>query len=491
DAVFITCFAKEGEKPSAALLLKSDGGQELDKLLEGQISKTIQERLFAGKEGEILSLPTFGKIKAKTVVVIGAGLQKNFSLDSLRRMGAKLVQTANALKVKNVAGQLEATRIKNHAPQERLQAFTEGAVLGDYNFTTFKKKEVPPAKTLKTFRISAKGNKTPLQKAIAQGEIVATAANLTRELVNTPPGHMTPTDLAKAAQEVAKKYKNIRCKVFGVNEIKKEKMGAILAVSQGSDEPPSFVHLSYKPAKKSKTKVALVGKGITFDSGGLNIKTREMEFMKMDMAGAATVIGVFQAIAQLKPNIEVEGFIAAAENLLSGSAIKPSDIITTRAGRTVEIINTDAEGRLVLADALDYACDQNPTYIIDMATLTGGAAYAVGEIITPILGNDKTLVDKILAAGKAVGEPVWELPIVKEYKKGYLKGPADLKNSGSGSKASTICGALFLEDFARKNKWVHMDIASTAWADEPMKYYAEVGATGNPVRTIINFLLSF
>ncbi len=490
DLVFICCFAKEGEKPSTPSLSKDDQGLELDKILEGQISKTMQARQFFGKEGETLVINTFGKIKAKTILVAGAGLQKDFSLETVRRIGGKVAQVANALKAASVSGVLETVRLKGLSPQDRLQAFVEGALLGNYNFVRFKKKETPPAKTLKRFLIHVKGATAPFEKAAALGDILGNAANLTRDLTNTPPSELNPTDLAKAALAVSKKYKNIRCKILGLDEIKKEKMGALLAVAQGSEQPPSFIHFSYKPPKKSKTKVALVGKGITFDSGGLNLKTRDQEFMKMDMAGAATVIGVFDAIAQLKPNVEVDGFIAAAENLPSGSAIKPGDIITTRAGRTVEIINTDAEGRLVLADALDYAADLNPHYIIDMATLTGGAAYALGELVTPILGNDKKLIEKVLAAGKKAGEPAWELPLVKEYKKGYLKGPADLKNSGSGSKASTISGALFLEDFARKNKWVHMDIASTAWADEPMHYYAEVGATGNPVRTIVHFLMS-
>lgn len=489
ELVFVVCFEKESEKLVSTTLQKSDGGEALDKVLDSQISKTIRAQKFSAKEGESLLFNTFGKTKARALLVVGAGTEKNFSLETLRRIGGKVTQAVNNIKGDSVGVVVEPATIKGMPASERLQAFVEGVLLANYSFDCFKQKEKQVPKTLQTFWFHSKGNSKSLQSACETAQIMAEAANVARDLTNRPPNDLTPTMLAEAALAQAKANKNISCKVFGPKEIKSQKMGAILAVSQGSKEPPRFVHLSYKPVGKSKGKIALVGKGITFDSGGLNIKTRDQEYMKFDMAGAAAVVGVFHALAKLKPKVQVEGFIAAAENMPSGSAIRPGDIIKTRAGKTVEIVNTDAEGRLVLADALDYALEFKPNYMIDMATLTGGAAYALGELWTPILGNDKQLVDRLLKAGKKAGEPSWELPIVQDYKKGYLKGPADLKNSGSGSKASTIAGALFLEEFVKKNKWVHMDIASTVWADEPTFYYTMEGATGNPVRTILYFLM--
>ena len=490
DLVFVVCSEKESEKPIPASLQNGDGGQDLDKIFGGQISQMIRTEQFSGKEGEALLIHTFGKIKARAILVVGAGNPKNYSLETLRRIGGRIAQCANSIKAISVGGVAESTKIKGIATTERIQALTEGLLLSHYNFDQYKQKEKSPPKTLANVVFQTKINPAPLQKGVAMAQTFVQAANLTRDLTNRPANDVTPTVLAKMATALAKEYKNISVKVLGLKEIKAQKMGGILAVTQGSVEPPAFIHLVYTPPKKSKTKVALVGKGITFDSGGLNIKTRDMEFMKIDMGGAATVLGVFQALATMKLPVQVEGFIASCENMPSGTAIRPGDIITTRAGRTVEIINTDAEGRLVLADALDYACDTKPTYIIDMATLTGGAAYALGELCTPVLGNDQRLIDKILAAGKKAGEPAWQLPLMREYKKGYLKGPADLKNSGSGSRASTISGALFLEDFAKKNKWAHMDIASTCWADEPTSYYTQIGATGIPVRTLLNFLMN-
>lgn len=496
DLLFAVVFEKNGKKAKSAILNRGDGGVLLDELLNGELLKALRDQEFSGKEGETFLFNTFGKTKAKNILVAGLGAEKKYSLDVLRRLGGKVAQTANKIKAQSAGGMIEAESVKGFSAATRLKAFCEGAGLAHYQFNQFKKAKPANGATLKTVWLSAKGG-GGLEAACEEGRIFAAAANAARDLTNRPPNDLTPSALAAAAQEMAsaaaktKGYKNISCRVWGLKEIRAEKMGALLAVAQGSKEPPAFIHLSYKPSGKAKAKIAIVGKGITFDSGGLNLKTRDQEFMKFDMAGAAAVVGVFQALSSLKLNVAVEGFIASSENMPSGTAYRPGDIIQTRAGKTVEIINTDAEGRLVLADALDVACECKPDYIIDMATLTGGAAYALGELFTPVLSNDKKLAEKLLAAGEKAGEPSWRLPIVPDYKKGYLKGPADLKNSGSGTKASTIAGALFLEEFVRENKWAHMDIASTAWADEPTAVYSQVGATGNPVRTILYFLESF
>lgn len=492
DLLFVCVFEKNGPKPPPAVLQSGNGGASLDKAAEGELSRVMRDQQFSGKEGETLLINTLGKTKAKNILVVGLGGEKKYSLDTLRRLGGKVAQAANRIKALSAGGVIEPQAVKGFAAATRLKAFCEGVVLAHYQFNQFKKSKPANGATLKTVWFSAKAGSAGLERACEEGKIFATAANTARDLTNRPPNDLTPSALAAAASAVAKAAGGkISCRVWGPKEIRAQKMGALLAVSQGSKEPPAFIHLSYKPSGKAKAKIAIVGKGITFDSGGLNLKTRDQEFMKFDMAGAGAVVAVFQALSSLKLNVAVEGFVASSENMPSGTALRPGDIIQTRAGKTVEIINTDAEGRLVLADALDLACECKPDYIIDMATLTGGAAYALGELFTPVLSNDKKLAEKLLAAGEKAGEPSWRLPIVADYKKGYLKGPADLKNSGSGTKASTISGALFLEEFVRENKWAHMDIASTAWADEPTSIYSQVGATGNPVRTILYFLQDF
>lgn len=490
DLVFVVVFEKGGgEKPSFASLRKSDGGDTLDKTLDHVLSKTMREQLFAGKEGETLLFHTFGKIRPKYVLIVGAGSLKKFSNESLRRIGGKVTQIAGKIKASSLAAQIESQDIKGAKAEDRLRSFVEGCLLANYQFNQFKTKKEEKKPPLKTLMFQFKGKSNRLEGACLEGQIIAEGANFARDLTNLPPNILTPAQLGKEALGLAKKYKNISAKVFSPEEIRDQKMGALLAVAQGSKTPPAFIHLKYKPQAKSKNKIALVGKGITFDSGGLNIKQKDQELMKFDMAGSAAVLGIFKALGELKLKIAVEGFIPAAENMPAGNAYHPSDIIKTRSGKTVEIVNTDAEGRLALADALDFALESKPSYIIDMATLTGGAAYALGELWTPLLGNDRTLIHQLMAAGKKAGEPSWELPIIQDYKKGYLKGPADLKNAGSGTMASTISGAIFLQEFVKENKWAHMDIASTAWADEPTNYYTMVGATGNPVRTILYFLM--
>jgi leucyl aminopeptidase len=324
-------------------------------------------------------------------------------------------------------------------------------------------------------------------RPIVQGEVVAESTNFARNLGNSPALDMTPQILAKFAREIHAKHK-IGVNVMGEKEIKVEKMNAFLSVAKGSVEPPVFIHLHYKPARKAKAKVALIGKGITFDSGGISIKpARGMEQMKDDMAGAAAVLAVMKAVATLKPQVEIDAYVPACENMPAGNATKPGDVIKARNGKTIEVISTDAEGRMILADALSYAADKKPDYMIDLATLTGACVYAVGEKYAAVLGNDDRLIQKLKKSGERAGEPVWQLPLEHEYKKGLTKGIADLRNIGS-SKADTINGALFLEEFVNETKWAHIDIASTSWTDEDLPY-APRGCTGAGVRILIDFLM--
>lgn len=492
DLFFLAVFQNEGEKEekTPARLRSGDGGTALDKLLGGTLSAAIREQVFAGEEGSTLTVNTLGKLPAKNIVVVGAGPMGRFRLETLRRIGHAVAQTANRLKAKSAAGVVEPVRLKGLPNNRRFQAFLEGALISRYQFEAFKKKRKGEPHSLQSLTFQFSGNPRPLQDGARTAEAIIGGVERARHLVNTPANFLAPKDLGKAAAELAKKYPAIRCEVFNLERIRKERMHALIAVGQGSENPPVFIHLKYTPPKKAKTRVALVGKGITFDSGGLNIKTREMELMKIDMAGAAAVLGFFEILGRLRPAVAVEGFIASAENMPSGSAYRPSDIIDTRGGKTVEILNTDAEGRLVLADALDYACDRKPAFLIEMSTLTGGSAYAVGELMTPVMGNDKKLIAKLIAAAEQAGEPAWELPLYEDYKKGYAANtPADMKNSGTGYKCSCINGGLFLSEFVRDTAFVHMDIASTAWAEKPLHYHTMIGATGTPVRTLAYFLL--
>jgi leucyl aminopeptidase len=332
------------------------------------------------------------------------------------------------------------------------------------------------------------GDKKTLQQGAERGRIIGEAVNFTRDLANEPGGYLTPTILAERAQKVAKKF-GLSIDVLDQRQMEKLGMGSLLGVSRGSDEPPKLIVMKYEPRKAGRKKglLALVGKGITFDSGGISLKPGEnMELMKYDMTGAATVIGAMQAIAQLKPSIPVLGVAPCAENLPSGKATKPGDILKAMTGKTIEVINTDAEGRLVLADAIAYAKKLGATQIIDMATLTGAVSVALGDVNTAILGTDQILIEQVIEAGREVGEKFWQLPLDDEYSNQIKSDIADIKNIG-GKKAGTITAAAFLKEFANDTSWAHLDIAGTAWGDTAQPYRSK-GPTGVAVRTLIEFI---
>jgi len=492
DIVAIGCFEKEivkGEKPKPALLLKEDGGIAIDSFLNGQISKVMVDEEFTGKEGRKKILFMAGRIPARYVLLVGLGQKKKATLDTLRKAGSAMTKAALDVKAKSLAAvfQKEATNRLN--TPLRMQAVVEGMILGSYFFDQYKKEEDRKKNTLETVSFLVSGNLQPLETAIKRGSAIAEATNLARDLGNTPPIDMTPAILAKVARDIADKHR-LSISVMGMKEIKKEKMGAFISVAKASNEPPVFIHLQYKPSKKAKAKIALVGKGVTFDAGGLSIKPlKHMEHMKDDMGGAAAVLSAMQAVAVLKPQVIVDAYIPACENMPAGNAIKPGDVVRARNGKTIEIISPDAEGRLIVADSLSYAVDRKPDYVVDLATLTGTCAYAVGERYIAILGNDQGLINRLKMNGDEAGEPLWQLPLETEYKKGLTKGIADLKNLGT-SKADTINGALFLQEFVGDTKWAHLDIASTSWADEDLPY-APKGSTGAGVRLLINFLMKF
>ena len=329
-----------------------------------------------------------------------------------------------------------------------------------------------------------------LERAVELGEMYVQGAMQASDLVNEPSSHITPEVLVSHAQEISLRHKQISCSVLDEKELKKKGFGCILGVARGSDEPPYLIHLSYTPKMPSKKKVFLVGKGITFDSGGISIKPADsMENMKMDMAGGAAVLGVFSQIATLSPKIEVHGIIAACENMPSGTAIKPGDVLTAYNKKTVEVLNTDAEGRLVLADACAYAVDHKADMIIDLATLTGACIVALGPDIAGLFGTDQSLLGKIKTAADDAGEKMWQLPLEQSYEKLMKSDIADFRNISAirAVGGGAITGALFIKNFIGETPWAHIDIAGPAWAIE-QREYTEKGATGFGVRTLLRFL---
>jgi leucyl aminopeptidase len=426
---------------------------------------------FSGKEREIMvALPGKGP---KRLIVAGLGKKDKFTTEKLRRAAAMVGQRARTL---------DLTELSIVPPPgdraEHPQAAVEGVALALYEYKRYKSKPGKPLK-LQTVRVDGDAD------AVRRGEVYARATCLTRDLVNDPPSICTPRYLADAAKKVAKN--GISIKVFDEKQIKKMGMGGLEGVAIGSTEPARFVHLSYKASGARKT-VAVVGKGITFDSGGLCLKPADgMLNMKDDMSGAGAVIGIFSALAELKPRVNVHGIFAATENMPGGSAYKTRDILRAMNGKTMEIINTDAEGRLILADALSYASKLKPSEIIDMATLTGACVVALGPDMSAIFTASEKLQKGILAAARAEGEKVWPMPLENEYLEMIKSDVADMKNSG-GRYAGAITAALFLREFVEEGiPWAHLDIAGPALVEND-RPYRPAGGTGVMVRTLLRYL---
>lgn len=459
----------------------------IDIALGGLISDyVIAKEGFCGKFGEIYVLPTFGKIPADKVMIVGLGKAKDFNLNKLRVLSAKIVKKALKLpSAKKVVSILHGAGIGGFDPQVCAQMISEGALIGEYNFDKYKtdKKQ----KKIEDFVIvdMVEENCKKAKAGVKRGKITASAMNFTRSLANEPAQWATPSKLAEIAQSI----KDIDVKVYERDEIEKIGMGAFLGVAKGSSQPPKFIHMQYKSPNAHK-KLAIIGKGITFDSGGLDIKpASSMLTMKDDMSGAAAILGVMSIIRELKPNIELHALIAACENMPGASAYKPGDVLIAKNGKTIEVDNTDAEGRLTLADALCYACELGVDEVIDIATLTGACVVALGTAASGIMGNHQSMIDKLIKCGNAGGEKLWQLPMFEEYKDTLKSDIADMRNTGSRMGGTQIAG-LFLQNFVKKAHWAHIDIAGTAFVDKPMNEILQKGATGAGVRTLINYILS-
>ncbi len=480
DALAVAVF--KDEKTTGGIL------KDLDKLTGGLIASVIKADEFKGEAGEIVFLrfEAKGKVKANRLLLVGVGDKIDYQSPHV----AVLAGTATRyLLKKNIKNFALAPRSDSDAADVAVHA-AQGVVTSQFELDKYKTKDKKDNK-IDTFVLFVEDAKAKdLKDGLERGEIVGDSMNFARDLANEPPNILHPTEMANRAQKMAKDC-GLKCEILDEAKMEKLGMGSLLSVSLGSAQPAKLIVLKYEPKKSTGKKgelLALVGKGITFDTGGISIKAAEgMEAMKYDMSGGATVIGTMRAIGLLKPTVPVLGIIAAVENMPDGKATRPSDVVTAMNGKTVEILNTDAEGRLILADAVAYAEKQGATKIVDMATLTGAVIIALGDLNTAVLGNDQELVDDIIACGKEMGENFWQLPISKEYAKGIKSDIADIKNIAGGRKAGTIIGAVFIQEFIKDAKWAHLDIAGTAWADDVKPHRAK-GPTAVAVRTLLKLV---
>ncbi|HSB27636.1 MAG TPA: leucyl aminopeptidase [Pyrinomonadaceae bacterium] len=469
------------EKPDSGFLKK------LDELSNGLVKSTIESEEFTGKEGETayFHLVANDKVKARRLLLVGVGDAAEYRTASVSNMAGTAVRTLRSKNAKSIA---VLPRIKDNA-EDASAAAVQGAFISIFDpdkYRTVEKEQ----KTVDKVVVVIEGEQDEvIKRGIERGRIIGESLNFTRDLANEPGAYMTPTDMAERARDVANEF-GLSIDVLDEARMEQEGMGSLLSVSRGSDQPAKLIILKYVPTdfdEGNKELLAFVGKGVTFDSGGISLKPGEnMELMKYDMTGGATVIGAMRAIAQLKPPIPVLGVAPCTENLPSGKATKPGDVVRAMTGKTIEVINTDAEGRLILADALAYAKKLGATRAIDMATLTGAVSIALGDVNAAVLGTDQKLIDEIISAGHEVGEKFWQLPLDKEYSKQIKSDIADIKNVG-GRKAGTITAAAFLKEFADGMAWAHLDIAGTAWADEA-KPYRSKGPTGIALRTLLKIV---
>lgn len=457
----------------------------VDRALDGAISKLVEEGEIKGKRGEMTLIHTLEKMTPARVLVAGLGKEADFNLDTVRNVTAESCRRLRSVGVESVATIAHGAGIGNLDAKSVGQSIAEGIILGLYRFDKHKASDSDKREIKEVTIVEADADKAkPLRDGMAEGKIIAEAVALCRDMANEPANHMTPTMMAERALEVAQET-GIKLEVLDEPQMAELGMGALLGVSQGSEEPAKFIIMRYEgdPGNDANS-LGILGKGITFDSGGLDIKsTAGMSTMKGDMAGGASTIGAMRAIAQLKPKINVTGIVPATENMPGGRAQRPGDVVRAMNGKTIEIDNTDAEGRLVLADAAAYARSIGLTRIVDVATLTGAVIVALGRICTGAFGNDQEFTDKVIAAGDEVGERIWQLPMFDEYKEQFKSDIADIKNTG-GSGAGSITGAQIIGEFTTGASWVHLDIAGTAKTDSA-KGYKTKGATGVPVRTLV------
>ncbi|MDW8044388.1 MAG: leucyl aminopeptidase [Nitrososphaerota archaeon] len=480
ELLAVNLFEKEG---------LSETIKFIDRALDGLITRLIEAQEFQGRLNQTNLIHTMGKLKIKRVLMVGLGEKKEFNLEVVRIVSGKVAQIVRELGLESYAQLfLEGTEFDADIIA---QSVLEGSELALYRFDQYKTEKDERAKLVKKLIIYTpnEGLVPKIYEGVKVGGIIVEGVKLARDLANMPSNIGTPTFLAEKAIEVAKDC-GLKCQILEREDMERLGMGGILNVSRGSDQPPKFIILEYNPLNDRVSPIVLIGKAITFDSGGISIKPSErMDEMKYDKSGGSAVIAIMQTVAKLKLPLRVIGIIPATENLPSGKAYKPGDIIKIYGGKTVEVINTDAEGRLILADAISYATQYKPEAIIDLATLTGACVIALGTLTCGMMGNDQRLKKGLMEAAKLSGEMVWELPLWKEYGEFIKSEVADMKNVG-GRAAGAIIGAIFLSKFVENYPWVHLDIAGTAYTQEGSleKTYIPKGATGFGVRLITQLL---
>ncbi len=455
----------------------------LDRRLKGQLKQRIQRSKFTATEGSNLFCSAAPTLPAAQILLVGLGKEKDVDKDTWRRVGARAQREALAIGAQDIALYL--------APTEDIAgsagAVLEGALLASYRFTKYRSNSTPPGE-IKSLTLYKPGLRrgTALDRAIESVQHAALGVFLARDLVNEPPSVATPRFLGAQAERYCR-GRGLSVEVWSKRKIEAMKLAGLLAVNRGSHEEPRFIVMRYKPGGKPRKKVALVGKGITFDSGGLSLKpSKSMETMKLDMAGGAAVIATMSRLPKLGLDIEVTGYVPTTDNLPGGNAQKPGDVIRYLNGKTIEVLNTDAEGRLILADALALATKQQPDYIINLATLTGACMVALGSGVAGLFSNNQELAEQLLRCSRDTGEKLWQLPLVKEYRDMIKSSVADMKNIG-GAHGGAITAALILQEFVADVPWAHLDIAGPAFAESDQTICPK-GGTGFGVRTLLRFL---
>lgn len=480
-------------KTQAIILALCEGEKTLSKLVSGVDQKTggmiddiLKSGDFEAKPSQISVIYTKESLPAKRIALVGLGKKNELNLEKIRNAFAKVMQHLRGLNIKDAATAVDKNLLRNKN-EKIYAALAEGASLGLYQYTPYKTVGRDELREMRQLEIVVEAKDYSVASAeIKKTNILTNAVFFARDLISAPANEMTPAIMAAHAAEIAKR-KNVSCLILDKGKLKTLGMNALLGVASGSNQPPKLIILEYNGGKKNAAPLALVGKGMTFDSGGISIKPAEkMDEMKTDMSGGAAVMAVIMAAAELKLPINIVGLVPATENMPSGSALKPGDILKSYSGKTIEVLNTDAEGRLILADALAYALKYKPSAMIDIATLTGACVVALGDDVIGMLGTDEKLKKEIYQAAQKTGELVWELPLWENYSELIKSDIADYKNSG-GRVAGAITAAAFLGKFVGDIPWVHLDIAGPAWTTKD-KAYIPKGASGVAVRLLVEFL---
>lgn len=496
------CRVKEGELAKESTEVLVLGGcedehtvpgacREVDRALNGQLNELRTSGEFTGKKYQSVLIHTHGALPAKRILLMGLGKKKAVTLDRVRQaMGAASKRVRQIGASEFVAPVLETGAVRTSV-SDVAQAMVEGAVLGGYRFTPYRSERERPSRDIRAMTLLTTQAKqvSDMKAGVRRGEVSASATSLARDLCNHPSNVMTPSRVVQEARTIAKDFK-LKLTVLGRKEQERLGMGGMTGVSRGSQEPPQFIVLDYAGGRKTERPLVLVGKTITFDSGGISLKPSEnMEQMKADMTGGAEVLSAVRAAAQLRLPVNVVGILPAAENMPGGRAMRPGDILHMLNGTTVEVQNTDAEGRLILADGLAYATRFRPAGIIDVATLTGACIVALGQFAIGMLGNDDRLKAALSAAGEQAGERVWEMPLWEDYAEQIKSDVADMRNIG-GRGGGMITAAVFLSKFVGDCPWVHLDIASTDWSLSERPCISK-GPTAVGARLLVQFLINY